>query len=140
MENFKWSSFRGYLIDCGLMGESPDVIQAAKKEYRKLYLRNYRAKRNKQQVNVLLKSEEVNYLEGKVEEHKMKKISRYIRHLVAQDMEGTHTRPNLLIDIEVGILKCIDGLGKIMKARPETRSALIDTYRQLEELIKTLML
>lgn len=132
---FPYRNLSHYLEVHGLHEAQGSVLDVAKKEYRKLYLRNYRAKRNKQQVNVLLKSKEVNYLEGKVEEYKMKKISRYIRHLVAQDMEGTHTRPNLLIDIEIGILKCIDGLGKIMKARPETRSALIDTYQQLEELI-----
>ncbi len=140
MESFKWNSFREYLIDRGLIDETIDIIQAAKKEYLKLYLRYYRAKRNKQQVNVLMKSEDVNYLEGKVEEHTMKKLSCYIRHLITQDMERKCTHPNLLIDIEVGILKCIDGLGRIMKARPETRSALIDTCRQLEELIKILTL
>ena len=108
----------------------------AKKRYRTLYQVYYRKQAKTKQVNVLIDESDFDHLEDKAKSYGLKKATQYLLHLVRNDREGKGcTPPNMLVEIEVGILKSIDGLTKLLKAQPETRARVIQMVQQLEELL-----
>ena len=135
MSDFPYTNLRHYLEVHGYLAATGEVLDQAKKQYFKLYQRAYRAASKKQQVNVLLGKNELDHLKEKAGKYGLKKSTQYIIHLIRSDKEGKSSRPNLLIDIEVGLLKVLDSLSKKMGASPELRAQLIDTTRQLEEIL-----
>jgi thiamine pyrophosphokinase len=134
MSEFPYQNLRHYLELHGLLNTHKEELKKAKREYKKLYQRAYRQVYSKVQLNVVLSGEEFKHLKTEGSKYKLK-ATQFLVHLITQNKEGTSTRPNLLVDIEVGILKALDAMTKRMKSSPETKVKLIDTYRQVEELL-----
>lgn len=123
-----------------MLNASDEEILNAKKEYHRLYQRHYRAKSNKKQLNLFIDMKDFDFLEEKAHVHGLKKASRYVLHLIQMDKEKPSLPVNLLIDIEVGLLKMMDSISRSMGANPKRRAELIHIYHQLQELVKMLAL
>ena len=136
---FPYRNLHHYLEVHGLLDATEQAVKDAKKKYKKLYQRYYRSKSKKHQVNVLLSDDDFTFLKEKANTFNLKKPTQYLLHLIQGDRDGKNTPPNFLIDLEIGILRSIDGLGKMMKAKPKTRAKLIGIYQDLEELLLILM-
>ena len=128
------STFREYLESKNLLNASDEIIRNAKAEWQHIYAKAYWSNYKKKQVSIVLGKKESQHLRQTAKRHRLK-ITQYLIHLVRQDMDDVHTKPNLLVDIEIGILKTLDLLAKKMGGSVERRSQLIDIYRHIEELL-----
>ncbi len=136
IKDFPYKSLEHYLNVHGLHDLGDAALLEAKKRYRALYQKYYRRQAKTKQVNVLIEESDFKHLERQANKYGLKKATQFLLHLVRNDREGKDgTPPNLMLDIEVGILKSIDGLSKLMNAKPETRSKVILVVQQLEELL-----
>ncbi|MCR9171547.1 MAG: hypothetical protein NXI10_03580 [bacterium] len=139
IKEFPYTSFEQYLEIHGLRGREGDTLVAAKRRYRTLYQKYYRRQSRAKQVNLLMPESDYDHLENKAKTHGLKKATQYLLHLLRNDREGKGSLPpNMLVEIEVGILKSIDGLSKLLRAQPETRGKVLHIIQQLEELLKLL--
>lgn len=131
---FPYKNLAHYLEQKDLLQATEDVLASAKREYHRLYQCAYRMKYAKTQVNLVLGTSEFDHVTKESEKFQLKP-TQYILHLIRRDREGHTLRPNLLIDIEVGLLQSLDALAKRMGSSPKMRGKLIDVYTQIEELV-----
>lgn len=128
------STFREYLESKKLLNASDEVIHNAQLEWKKLYARHYWKHYQKKQLSIVLSQKESTYLQKVAKDNNLK-MTQYLVHLIRKDMDQLPSKPNLLIELEIGILKTMDLIAKKMGGSPKQRAQLIDIYRQIEELI-----
>jgi hypothetical protein len=132
---FPYHNLHHYLEELGLQNAGIEVIEEAKRKYKKLYQRYYRSRSRKHQVNVLLKETDFQHLKKKADTFNLKKPTQYLLHLINCDREGKYTAPNFLIDLEIGILRAFEELDKVMAQAPETCEKLSNVYQHLEDVL-----
>ncbi|GAB5417045.1 MAG: hypothetical protein Crog4KO_19110 [Crocinitomicaceae bacterium] len=136
IKDFPYTSFEHYLEVNGLFDLGDSAMECARTQYRTLYQKYYRKQAKSKQLNVLITNSDFDHLEGKAKTYGLSRATKYLIHLIRQDREGkSSTPPNLLVEIEVGLLKSIDALTKLTKASPETRAKVLEVLQQLEELL-----
>lgn len=139
MSTLPYRSFYEYLKSKGLLNASKSAVISARKEWKKIYNSAYWKNYKKEQISIVLDIGDKKYLENKAIENKTK-ITTYILHLIKQDKDGISTRPNLLIDIEVGLLQTLDSLSKKMNNSSQSKVHVTETYHQIEALLTLLNL
>ena len=132
------ATFREYLELRGLLNAPDDVIARAQMDWKRLYAKAYWSEYEKAQVSIVLPKAEHIRLLNKAQSAGLK-ITEYLHQLILSDQKDTRVQPKLLIDLEVRLLKTMDQLAKKMGASDHQRSVLLDTYRELEQLLILLL-
>lgn len=127
-------TLRDYLEYKGLLNASDSQIESAKKEWKRIYQKRYWKRYRKEQIGIVLNHKQAGELKEQADKVNLK-VSDYLKYLIKQDKEGVHTKPNLLIEIEVGILQAMDSISRKMKSSEELKSKLLDSYNQLKNLL-----
>jgi hypothetical protein len=134
MKDFPYTDLKHYLSVHGLLQAEGEVLESAKRSYLKLYRKAYRKAYAKTQMNLVLSKEELTFIKEEAQKYSLKP-TQFILYLIRNSIKGTMHPPNLLIDIEIGLLKTIDGLAKCIGCSKDTRGKLIDLYQHVQSLL-----